>query len=213
MAATLPNVEQWSRVKLRLRAELGEDIFNSWFARATFEEADASTVYLSLPTRFLKAWIIVALRRPPARPVAGRVPERGARRDPRAQRRAAEGHRQAEAPEMPAEARPAPTVTAPPVACRRHRRPRRRGGRRPTDSILAGSPVEPRYTFDTFCEGAANRARLRRRQVGGRGRAGQAGAVQPALHPCRRRPRQDAHPAGDDARRARSPSRAGRCSI
>src|SRR5690349_16444438 len=28
-----PSAEQWSRVKTRLRTELGEDVFTSWFAR------------------------------------------------------------------------------------------------------------------------------------------------------------------------------------
>ena len=157
MGGKLPNVEQWSRVKLRLRAELGEDIFNSWFARATFEEADVSTVYLSLPTRFLKAWIVshyedrlLALWQA-EHPSVARVEilVRTAARPKAIVRR--------EAPEMPAEARPAPTVSAPPVhvpAAPATASPRRASS---TDSILAGSPVEPRYTFDTFCEGSANR--------------------------------------------------------
>ena len=36
--------EQWLRVRQRLRTELGEDVFNSWFARVEFEEADAASV-------------------------------------------------------------------------------------------------------------------------------------------------------------------------
>ena len=52
-----PNSEQWLRVKQRLRTELGEDVFNSWFARVEFEEADATSVTHSVPTRFLKSWI------------------------------------------------------------------------------------------------------------------------------------------------------------
>ena len=52
-----PTSEQWDRVKQRLRTELGEDVFSSWFGRVEFEEADVSSVYLSVPTRFLKSWI------------------------------------------------------------------------------------------------------------------------------------------------------------
>ena len=48
---------RWSRVKERLRAEVGEDIFTSWFARMEIEGIDAETVRLSVPTRFLKSWI------------------------------------------------------------------------------------------------------------------------------------------------------------
>ena len=41
----------------RLRAEVGEDIYSSWFARMEFEGVDSETVRLSVPTRFLKSWI------------------------------------------------------------------------------------------------------------------------------------------------------------
>ncbi|MBN9026532.1 MAG: chromosomal replication initiator protein DnaA, partial [Rhizobiales bacterium] len=47
----------WERVKTRLRTELGEDVFSSWFARVEFEGADGASVNLSVPTRFLKSWI------------------------------------------------------------------------------------------------------------------------------------------------------------
>ncbi|MER2265342.1 DnaA N-terminal domain-containing protein, partial [Methylobacterium oxalidis] len=47
----------WSRVKRRLRAELGEDVFASWFARLELEEVAGGTARLTVPTRFLKSWI------------------------------------------------------------------------------------------------------------------------------------------------------------
>src|SRR5262245_45172671 len=47
----------WERVKRRLRSELGEDVFQSWFARVEFAESDGISVDLSVPTRFLKSWI------------------------------------------------------------------------------------------------------------------------------------------------------------
>jgi chromosomal replication initiator protein len=49
--------EQWLRVRGRLRAEVGEDIFSSWFARMELDGLDEETVHLSVPTRFLKSWI------------------------------------------------------------------------------------------------------------------------------------------------------------
>ena len=49
--------DRWSRIKGRLRAEVGEDIFSSWFGRMEFEGVDSETVRLSVPTRFLKSWI------------------------------------------------------------------------------------------------------------------------------------------------------------
>jgi chromosomal replication initiator protein len=49
--------ERWSRVKKRLHAELGEDIFSSWFASMDFVTTDGITVRLSVPTLFLKSWV------------------------------------------------------------------------------------------------------------------------------------------------------------
>ena len=47
----------WSRVTQRLRAELGDDVFNSWFARLELEHMRDGVAYLTVPTRFLKSWI------------------------------------------------------------------------------------------------------------------------------------------------------------
>ncbi len=57
MTMTNPEHESWSRVKGRLRAEVGDDIYSSWFARMDLEGLDEQTVRLSVPTRFLKSWI------------------------------------------------------------------------------------------------------------------------------------------------------------
>ena len=55
----MPNAdhESWLRVKERLRAEVGEDIYSSWFARMDLEAIEDGAVHLSVPTRFLKSWI------------------------------------------------------------------------------------------------------------------------------------------------------------
>ena len=47
--------ESWSRVKERLRAEVGDDVYSSWFARMDLEAIDEGAVRLSVPTRFLKS--------------------------------------------------------------------------------------------------------------------------------------------------------------
>jgi chromosomal replication initiator protein len=49
--------ETWARVKRRLRAELGEDVFASWFARLEMDSVSEGCARLSVPTRFLKSWI------------------------------------------------------------------------------------------------------------------------------------------------------------
>lgn len=57
-AGALTDAERWQRVKQRLRAELGDDIFSSWFARMDLDSRDGGCVRLSVPTRFLKSWIL-----------------------------------------------------------------------------------------------------------------------------------------------------------
>ena len=54
---SLPEQERWLRVKARLRAEVGEEVFKSWFAAMDIVAVDSDTVRLSVPTRFLKSWV------------------------------------------------------------------------------------------------------------------------------------------------------------
>jgi chromosomal replication initiator protein len=49
--------ECWTRVKGRLRAEVGEAVYSSWFARMELESVEANTARISVPTLFLKSWI------------------------------------------------------------------------------------------------------------------------------------------------------------
>ena len=49
--------ERWQRIKGRLRTELGDDVFMSWFARMELDGVDKGAVRLSVPTRFLRNWI------------------------------------------------------------------------------------------------------------------------------------------------------------
>ena len=51
------NQAKWLRVRERLRVEVGEDIFSSWFARLELENIDGDTVQMTVPTRFLRSWI------------------------------------------------------------------------------------------------------------------------------------------------------------
>ncbi|MCU4181414.1 chromosomal replication initiator protein DnaA [Bosea sp. BH3] len=49
--------ETWERVRRRLRAELGEDVFSSWFGRLEIASYVDGVAYLTVPTRFLKSWL------------------------------------------------------------------------------------------------------------------------------------------------------------
>lgn len=148
MAAERPEIDQWSRVRDRLRIELGDDVFTSWFTRVELEETARNAIYLSVPTRFLKSWILshyrdrlVALwKEERGEPVAIEMVVRGAVRA-RPQGRT-ECEKSAESP--------APPIPVRPVAPQARRSPE-------SDGALGGSPVDSRYTFETFCEGGANR--------------------------------------------------------
>ena len=54
---TAPDQERWLRVKARLRAQIGEEVFKSWFAAMEHDAIDGEAVRLSVPTRFLKSWV------------------------------------------------------------------------------------------------------------------------------------------------------------
>ena len=56
-APTRVDPECWLRVKTRLRAEVGDDVFLSWFASMDVDRIEGDTARLSVPTRFLKSWI------------------------------------------------------------------------------------------------------------------------------------------------------------
>lgn len=50
-------VQQWARVRARLRSEFGETAYRSWLKPLTFESVNDGVVRMSVPTRFMKNWI------------------------------------------------------------------------------------------------------------------------------------------------------------
>ncbi len=50
--------DQWRRVRARLQAELGEATFNSWFKQIDLIGVGDGRVMLSVPTRFIRNWIV-----------------------------------------------------------------------------------------------------------------------------------------------------------
>ena len=57
MTMTSTEQDRWLRVKERLRVEVGEDVYSSWFARLELDTIVDDAIKLSVPTRFLKSWI------------------------------------------------------------------------------------------------------------------------------------------------------------
>ena len=145
---TAADQECWTRVKKRLRTEVGDDIFSSWFARMDLATIEADTVRFSVPTRFLKSWIqghyldrVLACwqsERPGVQRVELAV--RSAVLRTVAPKIKLEVH---EPPRELREFKDAGERTAPsPIAI--------------AHDALGGSPLDPRLTFETFAVGRSN---------------------------------------------------------
>jgi chromosomal replication initiator protein len=142
--------EYWARVRERLRVEVGDNVYSSWFARMDLEGIEGETVKLSVPTRFLKSWIAshytekvmscwqaeqpaisrveITVRSAAVRPVAAKAPP----------------------VQVATPAREAPT---------RLNGAEVRIGATPISAVheaLGGSPLDPRLTFDSFVVGRSN---------------------------------------------------------
>ena len=144
---------QWARFKDRLRTNVGEDFYTSWFARMDLERIHDDCVHMTVPTKFLKSWIqahyadrvlscwqseIPDVKRveltvrtamrcaPPVKDIKA----------PQDQRRADVG---AGTSRPPGELR---AVATAPVSA--------------SHDALGGSPLDPRLTFATFVMGRSN---------------------------------------------------------
>lgn len=151
----------WARVRARLKAAVGEDVFASWFARLELEELVDGLVHLSAPTRFLCSWvqsnyadrILEAFRHdvPDADRVQVTMRVNGQARPRLATAPAPVAEPIEDAP-VAKIAAAAPTVeaAASPAPVARLVRDAAKG------DALAGSAIDTRMTFDTFVAGEAN---------------------------------------------------------
>ncbi|MEF3366845.1 chromosomal replication initiator protein DnaA [Methylocystis sp. 9N] len=48
---------KWDRVRHRLRTDLGDAVYNSWFTRLELEAVNDGALHLTVPTKFLKSWV------------------------------------------------------------------------------------------------------------------------------------------------------------
>ena len=149
----------WNRVRARLKAGVGEDVFSSWFARLELEELVEDVVHLSAPTRFLCSWvqsnysdrILEAFRLDTEEVARIQVTLRvNGQARPRLNPVAAETTSTTEQ-SAPAAA-PAPVQLAQPRLVRDNSAAK--------GDALAGSAIDPRMTFDTFVPGEANEMAL-----------------------------------------------------
>jgi chromosomal replication initiator protein len=49
--------EQWTRVRAKLRTDVGEAAFNSWLKPLTLGDVNAGRIRVAVPTRFMRDWI------------------------------------------------------------------------------------------------------------------------------------------------------------
>ncbi|MCZ7908237.1 chromosomal replication initiator protein DnaA [Agrobacterium leguminum] len=155
----------FERFSARLKAQVGPEVYASWFARLKLHSVSKSVVRFTVPTTFLKSWInnrymdlitnlvqsedpdvlkVEILVRSASRPV------RPAQTEERAQPVPEVGAVQRNKSFIPSQLA---TPAAQPAASQATLR---QGGSGP----LFGSPLDTRFTFDTFVEGSSNRVAL-----------------------------------------------------
>jgi len=156
----------FERVSARLKAQVGPDVYASWFARLKLHSVSKSVVRLTVPTTFLKSWInnryldlITSLFQAEDSEIL--KVEILVRTAARGGSKAAGADEQVSLPEPASVAqirRPAAQaagqVAAQTVATATAARPASSG------APLFGSPLDSRFTFDTFVEGSSNRVSL-----------------------------------------------------
>jgi chromosomal replication initiator protein len=163
MTATGSGAEKiFERVKLQLKVRLGTEVFSSWFGRLKLAERSKGVIRLSVPTAFLRSWInghyldllteLWKQEQPDLLKIEIVV------RTTTKQGRGAPEHEQAATRKI---ARHPQTALA--TGTLSPNRPERlvlpKNGSSETDhrqSVL-GSPLDQRYTFQSFIEGPSNR--------------------------------------------------------
>jgi chromosomal replication initiator protein len=172
----------WGRISDRLRAELGEDLYSSWFARMEVQERVGSKLVVTVSTQFLRNWVqshyldkLVSLANAELgdiKEVQVKVRARGgAPVRPAARVAAPVSERPAEAPTSRSEsmaASPAPVRASAPAArsvetTAASAKSTSNAPAASADSNAAqgsiperGTPLDPQLTFDTFILGQSN---------------------------------------------------------
>jgi chromosomal replication initiator protein len=144
----------WERIRQRLRVELGEDVFSSWFSGLQLATISGTHIQLTVPTRFLRSWIsskfadrllgLVQSEWPHVREVTLGVRTAGQRAAPTIEAQAvtvAQASPRAVDSPMTAVAAGAGRPGLPATA---------------DADGLGGSPLDRKFTFETFLVGKSN---------------------------------------------------------
>ncbi|MBC8013822.1 MAG: chromosomal replication initiator protein DnaA, partial [Methyloceanibacter sp.] len=137
--------DAWARVKSRLRAELGEDVFASWFRGVEVEQVDDEVVHLTVATRFLRNWLRSHYYDFVLRLSRGEWPT-----VERVEFRVRQPHFGIQTPKEPPPQRRAPAAFVEDMAPLPMPLRTGYGG-------FEGSPLDPRLSFGSFVIGASNR--------------------------------------------------------
>ena len=155
----LPN-EGWTNACRRLRANVGDAVFNAWFARLELVSIESGVASLSVPTTFLKTWIqshymdrllsVVSAELPDVSRLA--ITLRSSTRAPVLPIAAVEATTDYRATAFDAATPPSETFVQ---DNRRPARPKEKDAAATADG-LGGSPLDRRLTFGTFLLGRSN---------------------------------------------------------
>lgn len=158
--------ESWNKIRTQLQARIGTEVFSSWFGRMKIDCVGGGVALHTVPTAFLKNWITshyrdvllelwqkedksvlrvdIAVRSAVRhnRTTAGKPDDAGSAQASDQLSKGAAGHPEAKdgRGKLPNSAFLKPTEMRPDVACG-----------------FAGSPLDPRHTFESFIEGSSNR--------------------------------------------------------
>lgn len=143
--------EIWAKVCSRLRAELGEAVYESWFGRLEIDQVSAGMAHLSVPTRFLKSWIQSHYMDRLLVAIAAEIPD--------VEQLSLQVRSNLREPGKVALLRPVSAETAAPVEPLFADEPQRIGAAaqpREAAEAFAGSPLDRRFTFSNFIVGKSN---------------------------------------------------------
>ena len=149
----------FSRVQTRLKAQVGPDVFSSWFGRLKLEAVSKSIVRLSVPTTFLRSWINNRYLELLTQLFKDEDPD--IMRVEIVVRSATRGNRLIQSSEI-SDVQQTTNATAPQPRLPHAGTPKTRKvqPRAVETGSVSGSPLDPRYSFSAFVEGASNRVAL-----------------------------------------------------
>ena len=162
MAATSGPEANFERVKAQLKARLGNDVNSSWFGRMKLAEASKGIVRISVPTAFLRQWINGHY--------LDLITELWKQGDPDTLKveivvRSATRHAAPPTEEDRVQKKPSRPAAMPGLGLSAPNAPRADKVAPPRQAVpegsgkqtVLGSPLDGRYTFESYIEGPSNR--------------------------------------------------------